>query len=132
MKANKALKRLSKIEKLMSDVAKRFSAHTPDVRGAFDNLKAAFGGVKEAVEAQASSLTAKKKATRNGTAKADKASAGSTKAAAKKATAKAPAAKGAKRRAPATKAAKPATVPKKAASAAASNQSMPAPASEME
>jgi hypothetical protein len=132
MKANKALKRVTKIEGLVSEVAKRFSAHTPDLRGAFDDLKAAFGRVKEAVEAQASSLTAKKKASRSGTAKADKPRAGGTKAAAKKAAAKAPAAKTAKRRAPASKAAKAAPAPKKAASASAGHESTPAPASEME
>jgi hypothetical protein len=132
MKANKALKRLNKIESIMSDVAKRFSAHTPDLGGAFDDLKATFRRVKEAVEAQASSLTAKKKASRSGTRKADKARAGGTKAAAKKTGAKVPAAKTAKRRAPDTKAAKTARVPKKAASASAGHESTTAPASEME
>jgi len=41
MKANKALKRLAKIETLMSDVAERFSASAPHLREALKDLKAA-------------------------------------------------------------------------------------------
>ena len=62
MKANKALKRLGKIEALVSDVARRFSASAPHVSGVPKDLKAALSRVKEAVTAEVSSRTAKKKA----------------------------------------------------------------------
>lgn len=62
MKANKALKRLAKIETLMSDVAERFSASAPHLREALKDLKAAVLSVKEAVKVQASSPAAPKKA----------------------------------------------------------------------
>ncbi len=54
MKANKALKRLAKIETMMSDVAERFSASAPHLREALKDLKAAVASVKEAVKVQAS------------------------------------------------------------------------------
>ena len=62
MKANKALKRLAKIEALMSDVVKRFSAEAPHIRGILGELKATVVRVKEAVKAQATAEAAKKKA----------------------------------------------------------------------
>jgi len=62
MKKNKALKRLAKIEAMMSDVAKRFSAHTPSLQDAFADLKAAVGRVKEAVGVHTSSAAKKKAA----------------------------------------------------------------------
>ena len=70
MKANKALKRLAKIEALMSDVADRFSASAPHLREALKDLKAAVASVKEAVKVQAS--TASPKATSKKTAHAGK------------------------------------------------------------
>jgi hypothetical protein len=54
MKANKALKRLSKIESLMADVAERFSASAPHLQEALKDLKAAMLSVKEAVKVQTS------------------------------------------------------------------------------
>ena len=67
MKANKALKRLAKIETLMSDVAERFSASAPHLREALKDLKAAMASVKEAVKVQTSPApkkSASKKAAR--------------------------------------------------------------------
>jgi hypothetical protein len=66
MKANKALKRLAKIETLMSEVAKRFSASGPHLREALNDLKAAVARVKEAVTVHAASAAAKKKAAPSG------------------------------------------------------------------
>ena len=62
MKANKALKRLAKIEASMSDVAKRFSVSAPHIQGVLKDLKAAIVRVKEAVTAHTASSAAKKKA----------------------------------------------------------------------
>jgi len=62
MKANKALKRLAKIEALIADVAERFSASAPHLRDALKDLKSAVVSVKEAGRMQASSTSAKKKA----------------------------------------------------------------------
>ena len=120
MKANKALKRLAKIETLMSDVAKRFSAHAPSLREAFADLKSAVDRVKEAVGVQATSAASKKKAA-------------SRKKASKKTASKAPMAKSAKKRAPVKKVAKrtaakkTARVARKAAAASGAHESMPAP-----
>jgi hypothetical protein len=58
MKANKALKRLARIEALMTDVTKRYSANPPHVREALDDAKAAVTRAKDAVRLQASSKTA--------------------------------------------------------------------------
>lgn len=54
MKANKVLKRLAKIEALVSDVAQKFSAGAPQVSGVLKDLKAAVARVKDAVSAHAS------------------------------------------------------------------------------
>lgn len=116
MKANKALKRLAKIEALMSDVAERFSASAPHLREALKDLKAAVLSVKEAVKVQASSA-APKKASHEKAARAQK------KAVVNRAAA--PKAKAAKKRAPVRKAAKK-TPPKRLAAAASSPASMPA------
>ena len=59
MKAKKALKRLAKIEALISDVTERFSKSSLQIREALQNAKAVFARVKEAVSSQASSGTAK-------------------------------------------------------------------------
>ncbi len=125
MKANKALKRLAKIETLMSDVAERFSASAPHLREALKDLKAAALSVKEAVKVQ-TSAAALKKASHKKAARAGK------KAVVKKAAA--PQAKAAKKRAPLRKAARK-TPPKRvaaatvhAAAATASPESIPASA----
>jgi hypothetical protein len=94
MKANKALKRLAKIEALIADVAKRYSSGAAHIRKALQDAKAAVAHVKAAVSSQASSGKAKK------TAPAKK------KAAVKKAAAKTPVAKTAKKRPQVKKAAK--------------------------
>jgi hypothetical protein len=59
MKAKKALKRLAKIEALMSDVTERYSASAPHIREVLQDAKAAVNRAKEAVSLQASSGTAK-------------------------------------------------------------------------
>jgi predicted nucleic acid-binding Zn-ribbon protein len=59
MKANKAVKRLAKIEALMSDVTERYSARAPHIREMLQDAKAAVTRAKEALSLQASSVTAK-------------------------------------------------------------------------
>jgi hypothetical protein len=59
MKANKALKRLTKIEALMSAVTKRYSASAPHIQKALQDAKAAVTRAMEAVSLQASSGRAK-------------------------------------------------------------------------
>ena len=59
MKANKALKRLAKIEALMSDLTERYSAGAPSIRDLLQNAEVAVTQAKEAVGLQASSWTAK-------------------------------------------------------------------------
>jgi hypothetical protein len=59
MKANKAVKRLAKIEALMSDVTERYSASAPHIREMLQDAKAAVTRAKEAVSLQASSGKAK-------------------------------------------------------------------------
>ena len=58
MKANKALKRLAKIEVLISDVTERYSS-APHIRETLQDAKAAVTRAKEAVSLQASSGKAK-------------------------------------------------------------------------
>lgn len=60
MKANKALKRLAKIEASVSDLAKRFLPNAPQIREVLHDAKAAVIRAKEAV-LQASAGTVKKK-----------------------------------------------------------------------
>jgi len=57
MKANKALKRLAKIEELMSDVVERYSGSAPHIRALLQDAKAAVIRAREAVSLQASSET---------------------------------------------------------------------------
>ena len=57
MKANKALKRLAKIEALMSVVTERYSASAPHIREVLQDAKAAVARARETV--QASSRAAK-------------------------------------------------------------------------
>jgi hypothetical protein len=59
MKANKALKRLTKIEALISDVTERYSAGAHHIREALHEAKAAVVRVKAAVRSQPSSGRAK-------------------------------------------------------------------------
>jgi hypothetical protein len=84
MKANKALKRLAKVEESVSNVMERYSASAPHIREALQDAKAAVTRAKEAVSSQASS----------GTRNAPK------KAAAKKAPVKLPPAKAVKKHRP--------------------------------
>ena len=55
MKANKAFKRLAKIEGLITDLAERYSASAPRLRDVLQNAKAAVTRAKEAVGLEASS-----------------------------------------------------------------------------
>jgi hypothetical protein len=107
MKANKVLKRLAKIEALVSDVTARFSAGAPHVSGVLKDLKAAVARVKEAVSAHVALRTTKKKTTP-----------ARKKAAARKKAVKAPKAKTAKR----------AVRTKRAVKKRAAEQTAPAPA----
>jgi hypothetical protein len=59
MKANKALKRLARIEALVSDVTERYLASAPHIQEALHDAKAAVTRAKEAVSLHASSRTAK-------------------------------------------------------------------------
>jgi hypothetical protein len=59
VKANKVLKRLAKIEALMSDLTKRCSTSAPTIRDVLQNAKVAVTQAKEAVGLQASSGTSK-------------------------------------------------------------------------
>lgn len=58
MKVNKVLKRLAKIEELMSEVTERCSKSAPDVREALQDAAAAFARVKAVVNSQTPSKTA--------------------------------------------------------------------------
>jgi hypothetical protein len=53
MKASKALKRLAKIEALISDVTERYSSGAAHIREAFHEARAAFARVKAAVSSEA-------------------------------------------------------------------------------
>jgi hypothetical protein len=55
MKANKALKRLAKIEELMSDVTDRYAAGAPSIREALRDAKDAVTRAKEALSLHVSS-----------------------------------------------------------------------------
>ena len=67
MKANKALKRLVKIEALMSDVTERYSASAPHIRELLQVAKATVTRAKEAVSLRTSSGTAKNPAVKHST-----------------------------------------------------------------
>jgi hypothetical protein len=60
MKKQKALKRLAKIEALMSDLTERYSTSSAYTREALQDAKAAVEKAKTVVESQSSSGTAKK------------------------------------------------------------------------
>lgn len=87
MKANKALKRLAKIEESVSEVMERYSATAPHIREALQDAKAGVARAKEAVSLQASSVKAAVKKAAKAQAKTPKKSK-SMKKAAKKAAAK--------------------------------------------
>ena len=91
MKANKALKRLAKIEALISDMTERYSKGALYIRKALQDAKAAVARVKEAVSpsqaARRAPVKRKKAAAKPSKAKAAKKSA-PIKKAAKKAAAK--------------------------------------------
>jgi hypothetical protein len=91
MKTNKALKRLAKIEALISDVAGRYSASAPHVRNMLQDVKAAVARAKEAVSLHASSKTPKKSPPIKNAAKKAAAKKPAHKKAAKKTAAKMPA-----------------------------------------
>ena len=67
MKANKALKRLAKIEALMSDLTERYSARAPLIRELLQVAKAAVTRAKEAVSLRTSSGTARNPAVKHST-----------------------------------------------------------------
>ena len=60
MKANKAVKRLGKIEALLADVAKGYAAAAPLLKAALENVKAAAVKAKEAVTAKPAKAAKKK------------------------------------------------------------------------
>ena len=130
MKANKALKRLAKIEALLSDVAERYSASAPHVRDVLQDAKAAVARAKEALRLQAFSGRPKKSAAIKKAAKkaaAKKAAPTQKKAPIKKEAVKVPTAKTVKKSAPIRKEAKQtARVPVHVATETAAHQPMPA------
>jgi uncharacterized protein YhaN len=79
MKANKALKRLTHAEDLVSDVMERYSEGSPDIRQQLLDAKAAVGRAKDAVNVQESSektSARKKTATKKAAVKVPRAKAG--------------------------------------------------------
>ena len=125
MKTNKALKRLAKIEALMSDVAKRYAAHSPHLREVFAELKAAVDRVTEVVKGQVSSAgtnagTKKKAAAPKKAAVKAKSAAAGKRGGRPKVVAKAPVKKAAKHRTSVRKVAR-----KKAANATAKPKAVP-------
>lgn len=114
MKANKALKRLAKIEASVSDLAKRFLPSAPQIREVLHDAKAAVIRAKEAV-LQASAGTAKKKTGAPKRGRPAKNSAAALKKGASKKTVVKVSARTAKKRAPVKKAAKKVAAKKAAA-----------------
>ena len=102
MKAKKALKRLAKIEALISDLTERYSKGAVQIREALQDAKAAFTRVKKNISSQVSSEKAKR-APVNG-----------MKAAVKRAAVKTPTEKIVKKSAPIKKATKRAAAKKTA------------------
>src|SRR5713226_4505555 len=62
MKAKKALKRLTRVETLLSNVIDQYAANEPDVRELLDVAKTSVVRAKDSVNLQASPKTAKKPA----------------------------------------------------------------------
>jgi Arc/MetJ-type ribon-helix-helix transcriptional regulator len=106
MKANKALKRLAKIDAWISDVTERYSSRASHIREALRDAKAAIARVKEAISSQAPSERAKRAPVKR------------KKAAVKKAAVKTPTVNTGKKSTPI----------KKAAKKAAAKKTVPAPA----
>jgi hypothetical protein len=104
MKANKALKRLAKIEALMSDLTERYSASAPHLRKVLQDAKAAVARAKEAVSLEVSSGT--KAATPKAGRAAKKATPAQKKAPLEKVAANTARAKTAKKNTPIKRAAK--------------------------
>jgi len=78
MKANKALKRIAKIEELTSEVTRRLSKSAPHISDVLKDLKAAVARVKESVSARvshAAKKAPKKAAVKKATVKAQNAKA---------------------------------------------------------
>jgi len=100
MKANKALKRLAKIEALISDVMERYSSRASHLREALRDAKAAIARVTQAINSQVPSESAKRAPVKR------------RKAAGKKAVIKIPTAKTGKKPTPIKKAAKKAVAKK--------------------
>lgn len=73
MKGNKAHKRITKVEALISDLVNRYSAGASHVAEALQSAKAAVTRAREAVGLEASSDTPKKNAPRKKKAKKTKA-----------------------------------------------------------
>ena len=106
MKTNKALKRLTKIEALMSDVTDRYSTGAAHIQEALQNAKAAIVRAKDTVSLHVSAA-AKAAVVAAKVARGGKEAAPARKTAgAKKAAAKAPIVKTAKKSAPIKKRAK--------------------------
>jgi len=57
MKANKALKRLTHVEDLLTDVLERYSADAPEIQQQLQDAKAALSRAKDAVKLRAPSRT---------------------------------------------------------------------------
>jgi methionyl-tRNA synthetase len=89
MKANKAIKRIDKIETLISDFTKRYAKGAVQVRAALQDAKAAFARLKEAASLHASATSAKKSAPKKAAKKSALAKKAAKKTAVKK-TAPAP------------------------------------------
>lgn len=101
MKANKALKRLTHAQDLVSDVMERYSAGSPDIQQQLLDAKAAVGRAKDAVSLQASSRPTKKPPfKRSGPPSKAATTSAQKKAATKKAAVKVPPAKATKKTAP--------------------------------
>jgi len=60
MKAKKALKRLTRVETLLSDVVDQYAAIEPDVRALLDSAKASVVRARETVDVKVSPKAAKK------------------------------------------------------------------------
>ena len=70
MKAKKALKRLTRVETLLSDVVDQYGAIKADVRELLDSAKASVARARETVDLKASGKAAKKPPLKAGKSKA--------------------------------------------------------------
>src|SRR3989442_132141 len=80
MKANKAVKRLAKIEALLVDMTKRYAAGAPLLRGALENVGAAVARAKEAASAKPAKAAKAKRKLKAGGKSSKKASVKASKA----------------------------------------------------